>query len=84
MNNTILRKCINELSAEKPRLDYLRGMLETLVEMQPDRPGAAFAIPPAMIRAPIKEDKPDDAAILDSKARAAIETVKALAEKSLE
>lgn len=34
MNTKILQKCLDELNKESPRLDYLRGMLETLVEMQ--------------------------------------------------
>ncbi len=34
--NTI-QKCITELKAEKPRLDYVLGMLEVLAEMS-DKP----------------------------------------------
>jgi hypothetical protein len=35
MNNTgILKKCLEELSKETPRLDYVRGILETLIESQ--------------------------------------------------
>jgi hypothetical protein len=32
--NNILQKCLDELSKESPKLDYVRGMLETLIEMQ--------------------------------------------------
>ncbi len=35
MNRTILEKCVAELSVENPRLEYLRGMLETLLAMMP-------------------------------------------------
>ncbi len=35
MNITILQKCIDELNSESPRLDYIRGMLETLIAMSP-------------------------------------------------
>ncbi len=36
MNITILQKCIDELNEpEGPRLDYIRGMLETLIAMSP-------------------------------------------------
>lgn len=34
MNTSILKKCIAELQKETPDLSYLRGMLETLLEMQ--------------------------------------------------
>ena len=33
MNGT-LQKCIEELKKDKPSLDYVRGMLETLMDMQ--------------------------------------------------
>ncbi len=33
MQPTILKKCIDELSKDSPKLDYIRGMLETLYEM---------------------------------------------------
>ncbi len=31
--NNLLKKCIVELQQETPRLDYVRGILETLVDM---------------------------------------------------
>ncbi len=34
MNINILKKCIDALKEDKPDLSYLRGMLETLAEMQ--------------------------------------------------
>lgn len=34
MNTSILKKCIAELQKGNPDLSYLRGMLETLLEMQ--------------------------------------------------
>lgn len=55
----ILQKAVDELNKDKPlqRLDYIRGLLETLIEMQPK----ASIIPQAQpqpiqsnIRAPIK------------------------------
>jgi len=33
MNTSLLKKCLDELSSEKPRLDYMKGILETLIEM---------------------------------------------------
>lgn len=32
--NTILAKCIEELKKAEPRIDYVLGMLETLVEVE--------------------------------------------------
>lgn len=29
----ILRKCLEELSKDGPNIDYVRGMIETLIEM---------------------------------------------------
>lgn len=34
MNTAILKKVIDELSVPQPRLDYVRGMLETLYEIE--------------------------------------------------
>ncbi len=39
MNTTILEKVIAELKNEKPDLSYIRGMIETLLEMQPKAVG---------------------------------------------
>lgn len=33
MNTSLLKKCLDELSADHPRLDYMKGILETLIEM---------------------------------------------------
>lgn len=34
MNSSLLKKAIEELKKADPNIDYLRGMLETLYEMQ--------------------------------------------------
>ncbi len=31
MSQTILQKCLDELEKESPKLDYIRGMIETLL-----------------------------------------------------
>lgn len=36
MNTSVIQKCITELQKESPDLSYLRGMLETLLDMQSD------------------------------------------------
>ena len=33
MNTSILVKCVNELKQEKPNLQYVLGILETVIEM---------------------------------------------------
>jgi hypothetical protein len=35
MNTTILQKAVDELNKDAPRLDYIRGLLETLIEIAP-------------------------------------------------
>lgn len=32
--NDVLNKCVEELAKESPRLDYVRGMLDTLLSIQ--------------------------------------------------
>ncbi len=45
MNIEILRKCLLELGTDAPRLDYIRGMLETLIAMDPNNQAAKAATP---------------------------------------
>ncbi len=33
MNTNILRKCVEELKQESPKIDYILGMLETVIEL---------------------------------------------------
>lgn len=86
MNNiSILTKCVEELKKEKPRYDYINGLLEALIEMQTESP-KLYAIQAgredAVIKAIIEERPKDEAAILDAKAKAALASVKALSEAS--
>ena len=46
MNTNILQKCINELKNEKPKLEYVIGVLETLIDMSPDKPEKTVGIVP--------------------------------------
>lgn len=49
MNKKILQKCLEELSKEEPRIDYIKGMLETSYEMlNEDLP----IVPPTVTRTP--------------------------------
>jgi len=91
MNSSILKKVIEELGNETPRLDYVRGMLETLYEIETI---PAFETYPSLhetaikvsnkvgVPARINGEPNDEAAILDARARAAIESVKAMADAS--
>lgn len=82
MNRAILRKVIEELKKDEPKLDYIRGMLDTLYEMQDDEP---IEKPPTIaITAPTFKETQDEADILDAQARAALEVVKGLSESSQE
>ena len=38
MNTSILQKCLDELQKENPKLDYIRGMIETIIEMSTPYP----------------------------------------------
>ena len=33
MNTTILQKCVEELKKSEPKIDYILGMLETLIDL---------------------------------------------------
>jgi hypothetical protein len=81
MNTTILKKCLDELSKDSPKLDYVRGMLETLIEIQnPILTIPSLVIPknivPGMVHT-VPENQ-DEATLLDAKARAALETIKSM------
>lgn len=79
---SILKKVIEELEKELPRLDYIRGMVETLVEMQ--TPESKNNVVVNNIPKSGTSTQLDEAAVLDATAKAAIASVKALAESSQE
>lgn len=84
MNTNILKKCIEALKAETPDLSYLRGMLETLLEMQQEVPKDAYIVADTTGKVRVttheKEIKAamltDEASILDAQAKIALETLK--------
>lgn len=85
MNTKILQKCLEELKAEKPRIDYVCGMLETLIEMQQNNPIQTIQDIPRgqQINPPIHQifavaTNGDESVILDARARDALNTVKEL------
>lgn len=70
--NEILSKCIEELTKETPSIDYVRGMLETLLSMNLPAVSHAKAEAVPVATATVQGD---EAAIMDAKARAALKTV---------
>lgn len=75
MINNILIKCLQELENPEVNIAYVRGMLETLIEMNnPTIEQASKAI--AVTKQPGKPKDEGDA--LDARARAALKTVQEL------
>ncbi len=88
-----LQKILTELKADKPRIDYMLGIVETLIEMQgtytalgqiKDKVvsmggGEIVSIPREFVPEP-----KDEGAILTAQTKARIDAVKALADKSTE
>ena len=55
MHTAILQKAVDELKKESPRLDYICGLLETLIEISPKPPQLVFPVAqPSTIKSPIK------------------------------
>jgi hypothetical protein len=84
-----LNKILDELNKESPRLDYIKGMLEVLIEEE------QIIIPPNVIlnKGDIKpipmvniggEIIMDEASMLEARAREAVATIKALSDASTE
>jgi len=84
MNQNILQKAIQELKSDKPKIDYVLGMLETLYELGVKEEPLAVRIPQAAMDDMKKMehrgmDTPqDEAAMLDAKARAAVDKIKSI------
>lgn len=92
MNNSILKKCLDELQKDNPRKDYVIGMLETLIELQAPQPIHATAERPFIVDKTVSGiptintdlQQKDEGNILDAKAKARVDTIRELAEKSTE
>lgn len=85
MNTAILRKCIVELQQPEPRLDYIRGMLETLVEVT-DKESEKYLEQKNIYQPPYtitsNPTTTNEAAIMEARARAAVDSIKAMSEAS--
>lgn len=92
MINTTLRKCLGELEKPEPNISYVRGMLETLIEMNDSNKPARETIEQAAKNLPNTigtlraashfEETSNEGAILEARARAAVESIKAMSEAS--
>lgn len=86
MTRKLIQKIIGELSKDNPKLDYVRGILETVLESLPEEKvqtpiiGNLSHVPvintPASVNAEV--------AALDAFAKGSLETIKALAQSSTE
>ncbi len=93
-----LQKILTELKAEKPRIDYMLGIVETLLDIQGEEVIDIYDRPIKVQDSseylkhkhldpdfkPIPEEPKDEGAILDAQTKARIDSIKALAEKSTE
>lgn len=85
MNRKTLQKVIDELAKAEPRLDYISGMLETLIETLPEEDKLAIAVNKALsvsVGTVNQSDVSDEAKALDYMAKAKLEGIKLLSDES--
>lgn len=89
MIQAVLQKCLDNLNAENPDLSYVRGMIEVLLAMH-EKPKEShgkgyldgrsamtddvISVSPAL--PPEANPEPDEASLLDARAKASLEFVK--------
>lgn len=79
--NNLLQKCVEELKAEKPDLSYIRGILETLIEIDGNETSSKEnyvknILPYASTEKQVEYfHKQDEASLLDAQARAMIANI---------
>jgi len=83
MNSNILKKCIDELQKDKPRLEYILGLLESLYEIgEPVKylnkynPENSFSNPIMVTNATKIGEIKDEGKLMDLEAKAKLESVK--------
>lgn len=89
MNNIgILKKVAQELAKESPKLDYVRGMIDTLIEVQSIKEEPVLMVPRSLEKVSKEVVKEvvaqDEGSILDATAKAALKKTMELAAKSQE
>ena len=85
MNKNILKKCLDELQKENPRLDYVRGILETLIESLEvsATSSSTFTYNPPIIYNPPITTSVDEATMLENEAKAKLKSVENIINKSV-
>jgi SOS response regulatory protein OraA/RecX len=89
MNRKTLQKVIDELNKPQPKLDYIRGVLETVIETLPEEKyindKSFYGKSVADETRPLNqaENKKDETEILEGIAKARIANVKNLANQSI-
>ena len=84
MNTEILTKCLKELGEQSPRIDYVRGMLETLIAMQPKAYNNEETARKELTKTMPPTHAPGEAGLLDAMAMANLEKIRNIAAKSVE
>lgn len=88
MNRKIIQKLIDELTKETPRLDYIRGILETLLESLPEEKPKDVNIAP-MFAPPVSTNVTgtpvliSEAEFMEQEARNKLKGIQATINKSL-
>ena len=85
MNRKTIQKVIDELNKPQPRLDYVKGILETIIEGLPAEMVVTTSNPTivnAYTAAPTIAVTDDEGSMLDAEARAKLAKVQALSQES--
>lgn len=87
MNRKTLQKVIDELNKPQPRLDYVKGILETMIDGLPEQPLLVATQvdtlnPPTHTTTPATNFSDDEASVLDGIAKARLESIKEISNQS--
>lgn len=86
MNRKTIQKVIDELNKPQPRLDYVKGILETIIESLPGEVTVTSTHPEFLTNAyttsPSIAVTDDEGTMLDAEARSKLAKVQALAQES--
>jgi len=80
----LLQKCLQELDKPEPRLDYIRGILDTLIEVNtPDKPSASRPVPESVINQKTRHmpGPVDEASVLEANVARILPRLKADTER---
>lgn len=76
MNKNLLQKCLDELAKDAPKLDYVRGILETLIALADEKDTFVVPAKPMPIASIYQTAKQiDEATSLDAAAAAALKKI---------